>query len=620
MERYMDNDLYNAAREGNSDFLYEIRMVQSETGEEVMDESYFITSTADTGGNILHIASLHGHIEFIKNAIQQLPVLVLLICRSNSKGDNPLHVAANLGHHDIVKLLIDSYKSYLEDIEGAKRRSTLLTLMIAEEGIATDPWSAQNSSGDTPLHLALRNEHQEEAMHLLGTDPNLACYTNNRGESPLYIAAAYGMEEVLEKILTSDMPYSTSGPGGATPLHAAIYGSTEKAVKLLLEKRAELVKAADNQKRTALHFAAERGPEWPIELLLKQDKSCAYLRDAEGLTPLLRASTLGHIGVVSAILVHCLPSIAICDIAGRTMLHLMKLPSYQAGVELLKFPAIRRLINKPDQEGNTPLHLAVKNGNHDMVNVLLSDSDIEPTVKNGEGFTAWDLIKSQPDASENMAKIGYTLIMHTRERQLDTDSQRNSSPEDPRMQADTDTEQNHHRNHHPEDSRERLDCQFNTVSVIAAILAAVSFAAIFALPGGFDGLGGALLAGKAVFKAFVLSNASALSGYLLVLFCSLWAMIIARQDDDPKLLLLISITVLQLSFYATLVAFATGFYATTSAKTLWVAIVAVCLPGCVAILAASLSFVLYFPRIFQTLKIGSGNLRMPRQHSGASQA
>lgn len=135
-----------------------------------------------------------------------------------------------------------------------------------------------------------------------------------------------------------------------------------------------------------------------------------------------------------------------------------------------------------------------------------------------------------------------------------------------------------------EDASKSLHHTFNTLSVISSILAAVTFVAIFATPGGFNTTGDPILGSKVAFKVFVLSNASAMCGYVLVLFCMLWATRITQQGDEPRLLLSFSIYLLQLSFYATLAAFASASYALVSANTFWLAVVLACIPGCVIIL------------------------------------
>jgi len=145
--------------------------------------------------------------------------------------------------------------------------------------------------------------------------------------------------------------------------------------------------------------------------------------------------------------------------------------------------------------------------------------------------------------------------------------------------------------------------KFNTLGLIATVLAAVTFAVGFAIPGGFDRRGHAVLTGEAEFKVFLLSNTTAMCGYTFVFFGCLWAMMIAQRDDEPRFLLSFIIRVLQLSFYATLVAFVSGMYALTFTKSLWLAIVVVCLPPSVAILSSSKFIVFLLARFFSKQRV-----------------
>ncbi|KAL9263903.1 ACCELERATED CELL DEATH 6-like protein [Drosera capensis] len=467
----MDNELYEAAREGNIDFLNEAQTLKFEKGDEITQESYFVLRTADSGDNILHIAGSHGHVAFINKALEKLPALVLLICPKNSYRNNPWQLEA-------VKVLVESYKSYLQNI-GAKSRSMLSTLMIAEEGVAADPWSTEKSSGETPLPEALKNEYQDAALYLFEADPDLANFINDRDECVLYVAAAHGQEKALEKVINSEKSYSIKGPGGATPLHAAIYACTVRAVELLLEKRPELIKKTDNHKMTALHCAAERGPEWSIKLLLKRDRSCAYLRDAEGLTPLLKGATSGRMQAVQIILLHCPQSITICDTKGGSILHIITLKSKQDGDELVKLREVNRLNNEPDHEGNTPLHQAVLDCNLIMVDLLLGNYNTDLMARNKEGLMAWESINSLPEVSDSMAEIGYKLLMHERG-----------------SQTHTYLEQDNQLRRRQVDPQERWHHSFSNISIIAVVLAAISFVGMLLLLGKTDNQGNAILANK----------------------------------------------------------------------------------------------------------------------------
>ncbi|GMH08271.1 hypothetical protein Nepgr_010111 [Nepenthes gracilis] len=352
-------------------------------------------------------------------SVKELPEESYFLSCTGNTDDSILCIAASNGHVEfIVRHRGNSRQPVLLICQNSSKGDTplhiaaklpLLLLMVAEEGGVTAPWGAQNSGGDTPLHKVLRNKHQELVMYLLEEDHELASCINN-----------------------------------------------ERTVKIQLKKRPELIKTADNQKKTAQHYAAERGPKWHIELLLKKDRSCAYLLDAEGFTPLPKAPILGHLQAAHTILLYSPQSIAIFDNKSRNLLHAVKLESYQDGIELVKLPAITEHVNEPDQEGNSPPHLAVKDCDHVKANVLLSNRSIEANIKNGD--------------------------------------------------------------------------------VIAAIPAAISFAVVFAMPGGLDPQGNAILARKTLFKVSILSNESAMCSCMLVLLTVLWAKPIAQRAVNVRVI------------------------------------------------------------------------------------
>jgi len=110
------------------------------------------------------------------------------------------------------------------------------------------------------------------------------------------------------------------------------------------------------------------------------------------------------------------------------------------------------------------------------------------------------------------------------------------------------------------------------LSVVAGLLATITFTAGFTLPGGFNNdTGEALLAKDPAFLVFLLADTYAMCCSMLVLFCLIWSML----SDGDKTLLLIdhSVVILLQSLYATLVAFMTGVFTVIFHKSLWAAIV-----------------------------------------------
>ncbi|KAH7843133.1 hypothetical protein Vadar_013020 [Vaccinium darrowii] len=97
----------------------------------------------------------------------------------------------------------------------------------------------------------------------------------------------------------------------------------------------------------------------------------------------------------------------------------------------------------------------------------------------------------------------------------------------------------------------------NTMTLVATILATVTFAAAFTMPGGFDtrpdNLGVAILVKKASLKVFILADSIAMCCSMAVMFLLMWAMI--AEKDDVTQLANVSSLLLQFAFFATLVAF-----------------------------------------------------------------
>lgn len=117
----------------------------------------------------------------------------------------------------------------------------------------------------------------------------------------------------------------------------------------------------------------------------------------------------------------------------------------------------------------------------------------------------------------------------------------------------------------------------DTMGVTAALLATITFTAAFTVPGGqVEDKGTPLLMKKAAFKIFLISDILAMCLSMMVLFCLLWVVACAEKGK-AVVLMDFSITLLLLSFYATLVTFMAGLYATIFPVSPWIAIISLAL-------------------------------------------
>ncbi|XP_048497816.1 ankyrin repeat-containing protein ITN1-like [Beta vulgaris subsp. vulgaris] len=134
-----------------------------------------------------------------------------------------------------------------------------------------------------------------------------------------------------------------------------------------------------------------------------------------------------------------------------------------------------------------------------------------------------------------------------------------------------------------------LDQMRNTLSVVAALLATITFAAGFTLPGGFDNeTGNTILAKKPSFIVFLLSDAFAMCTSMLVLFCLIWSMV--SNHERSYLLVDRCVWILMLSLIGTMVAFITGTYTVIDRSSLWAAIFLVVM--CSLFITATISIIL----------------------------
>ncbi|XP_056694504.1 ankyrin repeat-containing protein NPR4-like [Spinacia oleracea] len=122
----------------------------------------------------------------------------------------------------------------------------------------------------------------------------------------------------------------------------------------------------------------------------------------------------------------------------------------------------------------------------------------------------------------------------------------------------------------------------NILLVIAVLLATITFAAGFTVPGGFDEQNGdPVLIRQAAFKVFIISDTYAMCCSMLALFSLIWVMT-GRTSESLKLIDL-SVFVLQQLFYGTTLAFMTSVYVAISIKALWTFILVCVLCSCLII-------------------------------------
>ncbi|KAA8527705.1 hypothetical protein F0562_035426 [Nyssa sinensis] len=331
------------------------------------------------------------------------------------------------------------------------------------------------------------------------------------------------------------------------------FGIAKDAQDILYDGKPSLTKEADKNGWTPLHYAARLGKQLRVSQLLGLDKSVAYLNSAEEderKTALHVATSNGHVGVMEEILSHCPDCWEMLNSKGQNILHIAVESEKKKAVEfILKSSWHISLINQKDVGGNTPLHVSatIKTS----MASLLRHPRVDKMAVNKENLTALDLISSSDDTLPHIegffAKLLKTGSVRGRRNIVLNHNAAVTKRSEARLKKD-------------------LKEEANTHLIVATLIATVTFAAGFTVPGGYDGNEGpnhgmAILTREAAFQTFVITNVIA----MIFATCAVYLHFIASSYDDGlykfKRRVALARLLIVNAIVAMVIAFITGIYA-----------------------------------------------------------
>jgi len=320
--------------------------------------------------NQIFIASRNGETEKVKALLAKEPALVKAALKKQDihddsrkepwkrdvEGDTPLHSALRNGHQDTADILITN---------GADV-------------------NVRNCRGETPLNVASSGGLVKSAETLIsrGADVNAG---NSFGESPLINAARLGHRDIVELLVTKGADVNAADNHGETPLSCAIAKDFSEISGYLLDHKAGL----GNTGMTPLHLAAHCGSLKTAELLTTRGEKVNE-RDKYGNTPL----HYSH-GPVSLLLLEKGADIDARGKDGATPLLTAAMQHEPREVWLLISKGAD--VNVSDKAGNTPLHGAA-DGHPDLVRKLIEAGE-NVTAKNIYGLTPLHVTAETGDLS-----------------------------------------------------------------------------------------------------------------------------------------------------------------------------------------------------------------------------
>lgn len=291
-------------------------------------------------------------------------------------------------------------------------------------------------------------------------------------------------------------------------------------VKKMLEKDRSLIRVKDNEGQTALHSAAAEINQLELlKVLLDYDKkgtkgsSAVYILDNKGRSALHIAMLRCYWDAMKALMASCPDCIEIVDENEQNVVHyaakwncLNKIDTF------LGLGHFDELLNQKDVNGDTPLHLIVasipKNYTHPCLlkvrNFIDNHTVLDLRVFNKQDLTVGDIMASNDRIIRRESILqGLTSRVAPRGRRINT------------YETDLDVEKARGDDLGEGTNVVSLKEAAQSRLVVAALIATVSFAAGFTLPGGFNQDSGdnppgmAVLKGRIAFKVCLISNAVA---------------------------------------------------------------------------------------------------------------
>lgn len=253
------------------------------------------------------------------------------------------------------------------------------------------------------LHYTVASGDVESVKHVLTLGAEVNCETS-KDSTPLIIAVTKRYHDIISLLLDHGAVTTTEDEDRWTALHFAAQSGDDKTVCLLLDKGA-MVDAREKAGWMPLHLACQNGHERAVRLLLSRlSDEAVGESEARGRTPLHLASAYGHLNIIKLLLTKgANPNTT--DSSNSTALHSAAEEGHNRVVRHLVKSGAK--IDSTDSRGYTPLHLAALRGHTGICRQLLANEAC-PNSRTLQGWTPMHLaaLKGQEAAVSELENQG----------------------------------------------------------------------------------------------------------------------------------------------------------------------------------------------------------------------
>ncbi|XP_053677249.1 serine/threonine-protein phosphatase 6 regulatory ankyrin repeat subunit B isoform X5 [Anopheles nili] len=376
--------------------------------------------------NVIHIASMYSREDVVKLLLQKRGVDPY--STGGSRQQTAVHLVASRQTGTATAILRALLTAAGKDIRTKTDGKGKIPLLLAVEAgnqsmcrellssQTADQLKATTTNGDTALHLAARRKDVEMARILIDYGANVDVQ-NGEGQTALHIAAAEGDEAMVKYFYTVRASAAITDFQDRTPMHLAAENGHASIIEILADKYRASIYERTKDGSTLMHIASLNGHAECATTLFRKGVYL-HMPNKGGARSIHTAAKYGHVGIISTLL-NKGEKVDVPTNDHYTALHIAVQSAKPAVVEtLLGFGAevhvrggrLRETplhiaarvrdgdrcalmllksgagANKTTDDGQTPVHVAAKNGNVQTLDLLLEDNG-DPLVKSNVGET-----------------------------------------------------------------------------------------------------------------------------------------------------------------------------------------------------------------------------------------